>query len=110
MYISDDKPEPNPEPRTGPCITIDEDEGEDGEIVNVNVKSEPKTGFNYDISYERGEYNKYTRRYLSDRTYRTVVIVFEGEVLVAPYDDSGPKYTEGESLKTGQKTSREFRI
>ena len=42
--------------------------------------------------------------------YRTVVIVFEGKVVAASYDEEGPKFEEGTVLTAGQKTSQEGEI
>jgi len=36
--------------------------------------------------------------------YKTVVIVYEGKVAVAPYDENGPKFDDGVMLTPGQET------
>ena len=42
--------------------------------------------------------------------YRTVVIVFEGRVLVSPYDEEGVKEKEGVALTAGQKATHEEEV
>ncbi|MFH0764489.1 MAG: GLUG motif-containing protein, partial [Candidatus Omnitrophota bacterium] len=53
--------------------------------------------------------NKYEKPYLPGK-YRTVVIVFEGKVVVAPYDEKGPRYDEGIVLTEGGKALQEGEI
>ena len=42
--------------------------------------------------------------------YRTVVIVFEGKVVVSPYDDEGMKTEDEKVLTSGQKTRQEAEV
>lgn len=49
--------------------------------------------------YEEGE--KYKKRYPKGK-YRTTVVVSEGRVLVAPYDERGPQYAKAVSLSGGK--------
>ncbi|MFH0763614.1 MAG: DUF2341 domain-containing protein [Candidatus Omnitrophota bacterium] len=58
------------------------------------------------ISYERQKYGKY---YIAGK-YRTVVIVYDGKVTVAPYDDNGPQYDKGKLLTAGQKAAYQGEI
>jgi len=60
------------------------------------------------VEYEEGK-KKYRKDY-ADGKYRTVVIVFEGRVIVAPYDEEGPRFDEGESLSAGEEASVEGEI
>jgi len=90
-------PEPPPEPPKPP---EDPDEnvslggGED--LVNVN--------------FEEGEgERKYKKLYAAGK-YRTVVIVFEGKVIVCPYDETGIKCEGGKYLTDGEKTEYEGEI
>jgi hypothetical protein len=57
--------------------------------------------------YEEGE--KYKKRYPRGK-YRTTVIVFEGRVVVAPYDERGARYEEGMILTGGEKITIEGEI
>ncbi len=57
------------------------------------------------IDYEEGR-KKYRQRYARGK-YRTVVIVFEGRVVAAPYNDEGPEFDKGHLLDAGQKAVQE---
>jgi hypothetical protein len=59
---------------------------------------------NWHMFYEEGE--KLKKRYPKGK-YRTTVIVFEGRVVVAPYDEYGVKYDEATVLTGGQKVAVE---
>ena len=59
------------------------------------------------ISYEEGE--RYKKNYRKGR-YRTVVIVVEGKVIAAPYDERGARYEEGEVLVGGQRAVQEGEV
>ena len=83
-------PPPPPPPDDDPDSNISMEEGED--LVNYKGRGE-----------EKKKYKKYYRL----GKYRTVVIVFEGSVVLAPYDEAGPKYEEGVTLTEGDKTSVE---
>jgi hypothetical protein len=53
---------------------------------------------------------KYARNYASGK-YKTVVIVFEGKVLVASYDAKrGPNYKTATAVTGGQKTEQKGQI
>jgi hypothetical protein len=54
----------------------------------------------------REEEKKYKKTYKSGK-YRTVVIVFEGKVIVAPYSRKGAEYNKGVTLTSGQTTTVE---
>ncbi|MFC1804862.1 filamentous hemagglutinin N-terminal domain-containing protein, partial [Candidatus Omnitrophota bacterium] len=56
------------------------------------------------LSYEEGE--KLKKRYPRGK-YRTIVIVYEGRVVVSPYDEKGIKEAEAVTLTDGQQTAQE---
>ncbi|MCK4463476.1 MAG: DUF2341 domain-containing protein, partial [Candidatus Omnitrophica bacterium] len=55
------------------------------------------------------EKKKYKKKYIKGK-YRTVVIVFEGRVVACPYDEEGPKFEQGTTLTTGQRTVQEGEV
>jgi hypothetical protein len=56
---------------------------------------------NSNLNYEDNE-NKYKKQYNSGK-YKTTVIVFEGKVVAAPYDEKGARYDQGVSVIGGSK-------
>ena len=60
-------------------------------------------------AYEETDEVKYKKLYESGK-YRTVVIVFEGRVAVAPYDEKGIKDTDSVFLSAGQKLAQEGEV
>jgi len=97
-----DPPTPNPpqppDPPQPPQI------GDDGDEVEIEMAGR---GFDYDIVYEEGEWFK--KPYAQGK-YRTIVIVHEGCVVAAPYDEDGADYKRGTVLTAGQKTSQEGEV
>jgi hypothetical protein len=61
-------------------------------------------GFDYSVIYNE-EDKKYKRHYKEGR-YRTVVIVFEGKVLTAPYSEKGVSEKQGVMVTAGQRVSQ----
>ena len=59
----------------------------------------------HDIESEQEAEKKYKQRYVSGK-YRTSVIVFEGRVVAAPYNDQGPYVGQADILDAGQKILR----
>jgi hypothetical protein len=59
---------------------------------------------------EEGEYRRYSKAHYLAGKYRTVVIVFEGRIVVSPYDEEGTKEDKAETLTTGQKASQEAEV
>jgi len=62
-------------------------------------------GFDYSLIYEE-EDKKYKKQYVSGK-YRTVVIVFEGAVAVAPYNSQGAIKEQEELVRANEQVSRE---
>jgi len=62
---------------------------------------------NTSIFYEEAE--KLKKRYPKGK-YRTTVIVYEGKVIVCPYDERGIRYEEGVILTGGQKATFEGEV
>ncbi|MCM8800997.1 MAG: filamentous hemagglutinin N-terminal domain-containing protein [Candidatus Omnitrophica bacterium] len=64
-----------------------------------------KSGFDFSTLEleEEGEDKKYKRKYYLAGKYKTVVIVFEGRVVVAPYDERGIKQGQAKILASQQK-------
>jgi len=88
------EPEPEPKPKPKPKPKPEED--------NIAIGPSPvNSDYQDECCVER-----YGRCYYPG-TYRTNVIVFEGRVIVAPYDKKGPKYEEGILLVAGEKISVE---
>ncbi|MFA5500449.1 MAG: hypothetical protein WC404_05170, partial [Candidatus Omnitrophota bacterium] len=61
-------------------------------------------GFDYSVIYHE-EDKKYKSRYVQGR-YRTVVIVFEGKVLTAPYSEKGVDEKQGVMVTAGNRVSQ----
>jgi len=60
-----------------------------------------EAGFDYDnLNYEEGE-RKFKKHYARGK-YKTVVILFEGKVVMTPYDTQGPKEEDTVILLPGQ--------
>jgi len=98
------QPQPRPpEPPEPPIPPVTDPNGPPGGSPSTPARQDANIN---SVTYEG---QKYDKRYASGK-YRTVVIVFEGKVLVSPYDDKGPKYEEGQMLTPGQQTSREAQI
>jgi hypothetical protein len=68
---------------------------------------EEEAGFDYEQPYEEGR--KLMRVYLAGK-YHTTVIVFEGQVVVAPYEETGPLYSAGQTLNPGQSITQQGTI
>ena len=67
-----------------------------------------KEGFNND-PYFQDKTQKYKKPYKSGK-YRTVVIVFEGKVIVSPYDQKGPVRSSQTSVSAGEHTQSKGNI
>jgi len=65
----------------------------------VSTKKEDNCSYNF-LSYVEGE-KKYKKHYLKGE-YRTTVIVFEGRVVVVPYDERGIKIDKIKTISAGQ--------
>jgi hypothetical protein len=63
---------------------------------------------NIDLGDQDDE-TKYNKKYKKGK-YRTVVIVYEGVVVEAPYTSKGPERSQQKTLKQGQRTSRVVEI
>jgi hypothetical protein len=72
--------------------------GEGESLVNIGEEENPF------YAYSEGE-SIYKKNYLLGE-YRTVVIVFEGKVVISPYDEKGIKETESVALTAGEKSER----
>ena len=59
--------------------------------------------------FDYEERNKWKKHYRRGK-YRTVVIVYEGKVVEAPYDENGPQYDESKTLTDGDRTWREGEV
>ena len=85
-----------------------EDPASSGDSTNTTADGTEESADKADISGFRLEEvgNQYKKRYTQGK-YRTVVIVFEGAVVVSSYDEKGPVVTEEVFLSAGQETSIE---
>jgi len=61
-------------------------------------------GFDYSVIYQE-EDKKYKKHYTQGK-YRTVVIVFEGKVLTAPYSEKGVDEKQGVMVTAGNRVSQ----
>jgi hypothetical protein len=72
----------------------------------------PETSISLDssmVSVPEEDEDLMKKKYVSGK-YRTVVIVFEGRVLVSPYDEEGVKEKEATTLTAGQKSETEGEV
>jgi len=93
MWFEGAGPNPPPPPIDPPIIPPTE-EPDGGGLINMDPYYQ---GQKWDKQYQKGK-------------YKTVVIVFEGKVAVAPYDSNGPMYSEGVLLTAGETYSTEGSI
>jgi hypothetical protein len=96
-------PPPAPEPTqpTGEVIALSDGEN----LVSTETPTEASSTMS---SYEEGD-DILKKKYTAGK-YRTVVIVYEGKVVVNPYDEEGIKENEGVALTAGQKATHEEEV
>jgi hypothetical protein len=82
-------------------IVEDMKEKPDDDIIDLRSRY----GFDWGIIYEEGK-KKYRKRFRKGR-YHTVVVVYDGKVVAAPYNDKGPRYDLGDTLGAGDKILHE---
>jgi hypothetical protein len=74
------------------------------DLVNVketSFSSLNQVGFDFNLLYEEGS-RRYGKAYLPNK-YKTTVIVFEGKVIAADYDEKGGLYNQGTIIGINQK-------
>jgi hypothetical protein len=116
-----DNPPVSTEPHSDDDVKVDTGTNTDtGTPTDTGVKEETvKTettvegnksssyGFDYSVIYQE-EDKKYKKHYTQGR-YRTVVIVFEGKVIAAPYSEKGINEKQGTMVTAGNRVSQTLR-
>jgi len=93
-YVDPPYPIPSPDPDNSGSITTDP-----GSAISIGSDF-MATGFQTDDEFAK----RYRKSYTPGK-YRTIVIVYEGRVAVADYEnEKGPDYQKARSVKGGEKT------
>jgi filamentous hemagglutinin family protein len=91
---------PVPEPPTEPVVPVS------GENVQMPEAAPVNTAESEYFCIGKGSYQKC----YPVGKYKTVVIVFEGKVVVVPYDEKGPRYEEEMLILPGQRITKEQEV
>ena len=93
-----DTPDDEPVPPVPPDVSPEASEGAESRESSINIEGLVEADASkYDKWYKEGK-------------YRTVVIVFEGKVVVSEYDNGGARYDNATVLTGGEKTSAEGEV
>jgi len=95
-WFDPDLPEP-PEPPAPPPVNQGFQDTTGGQIFIQGMSTSDEEQEKYKKWYKKGK-------------YRTVVIVLEGKVVTAPYDEEGPKFNEGTAIGHGEEHTVEGEI